>query len=116
MRSYLLLIYLFVYLGTAFVLPSCGVWKKTVVNPVTFDKAETAHDYIGKLFKVTIVGLTPVIILNAVVPEIRPFLLPVFWLENNNHSIHRYRFTSSVPRLDCSRVNSDGHFLAHRDR
>lgn len=82
MISYFLLFYLILYFIAAFALPSYRVWKKTGVNPVTFGGAETAHDYIGKLFKLTMLGLAVVVILNAVVSEIRPFLLPVFWLEN----------------------------------
>lgn len=46
------LVYMAVFFLTAMVLPSYLLYKRTGVNPVTFGKgAETAHDYIGLLFK-----------------------------------------------------------------
>ncbi len=82
MLGYILLIYLLIYFAVAFVLPSYRVWKRTGVNPVTFSGAETAHDYIGKLFKIVMAGLTAVVIIYAFAPDIYSFLLPVAWLEH----------------------------------
>ncbi len=78
---YYLPVYLLIYLVTAFILPSYRVWKKTNVNPITFRGADDAHDYIGKLFKIVMIGLTVTVIIYAFVPSIYSFLLPVFWLE-----------------------------------
>lgn len=80
--KYFLPSFLLIYFAVAFVLPSYRVWKRTGVNPVTFGGADDAHDYIGKLFKIVMLGLTSVIIIYAFVPNIYPYLLPVFWLEN----------------------------------
>ena len=80
---YFLPIYLLTYFGVAFVLPSYRVWKKTGVNPVTFRGSATAHDYIGKLFKVVMAGLALVVIVFAFVPNVYSYLLPVFWLESD---------------------------------
>lgn len=82
MIGYVLLVFLLIYFAVAFALPSYRVWKKTGVNPVTFRGAETAHDYIGKLFKVVMLGLTLVVIIYAFAPNYQSFLLPVSWLEN----------------------------------
>jgi protein-S-isoprenylcysteine O-methyltransferase Ste14 len=82
MLGCILLIYLLIYFAVAFVLPSYRVWKKTRVNPVTFRGAETAHDYIGKLFKIVMGALTAVVIISAFAPHLYSFLLPVVWLEN----------------------------------
>lgn len=83
MIGYLLIIYLIFYFGTAFLLPSYRVWKKTGITPVTFRRADNAHDYIGKLFKIVMTGLTAVIIVYAFVPDIYPYLVPVFWLASS---------------------------------
>ncbi len=80
--KYFLIIYLLFYFAVAFVLPSYRVWKRTGVNPVTFRGADNAHDYIGKLFKIVMLGLTLVVILYAFAPNYYPFLLPIVWLEN----------------------------------
>ena len=82
MIGYILIIYLIFYFGAAFVLPTYRVWKKTGVNPVTFRGADTAHDYIGKLFKIVMAVLTLAVIIYAFAPEFYPNLLPVTWLEN----------------------------------
>jgi hypothetical protein len=40
-------IYLLLYLSVAFVIPTYRTYKKTGINPITFGKADNAHDYIG---------------------------------------------------------------------
>ena len=82
MIGYILIVYLVIYLGTAFALPSYRVYKRTGINPVTFKGADNAHDYIGKLFKVVMGVLTLVVIVYAFAPEFYSYLLPVPWLEN----------------------------------
>ncbi|MDQ3710758.1 MAG: isoprenylcysteine carboxylmethyltransferase family protein [Acidobacteriota bacterium] len=82
MSGYILLIYLLIYFTAAFVLPTYRVWKRTGANPVTFCGADNTHDYIGKLFKIVMFGLTLVVILYAFAPQFYSFTLPVVWLEN----------------------------------
>ena len=82
MIGWILIVYLIVYFAAAFVLPSYRVWKRTGVNPVTFRGADTAHDYIGKLFKIVMAGLTLIVIIYAFAPNFYSFLLPIVWLEN----------------------------------
>ena len=81
---YFVPVFLLVYCAVAFVLPTYRVWKRTGVNPVTFRGEDNAHDYIGKLFKIVMVGLSVVIIIPAFVPDVYPYLLPVAWLENQS--------------------------------
>jgi protein-S-isoprenylcysteine O-methyltransferase Ste14 len=82
MIGYILLIYLVIYFGIAFVLPSYRVWKRTGVNPVTFRGADNAHDYIGKLFKIVMAALMLGAIVYAFAPRYYPFLLPIVLLES----------------------------------
>ena len=79
---YFLPIFLLVYFAVAFVLPTYRVWKRTGVNPVTFRGADTAHDYIGKLFKIVMLILTLTVITYAFAPNFYQYLLPIVWLEN----------------------------------
>lgn len=81
MTGYFLVLYLLIYFAVAFVFPSYRVWKRTGVNPITFRGADDAHNYIGKLFKIVMIGLTVTVIIYAFVPSMYSFLLPVFWLE-----------------------------------
>ncbi len=82
MNGYFLLVFLLIYFVTAFALPSYRVWKRTGTNPVVFRNADTAHDYIGKLFKIVMAGITLVVIIYSFAPGVYLFLLPVEWLEN----------------------------------
>ncbi len=82
MIGYILVIYLVFYFGAAFVLPSYRVWKRTGVNPVTFRGADTAHDYIGKLFKIVMLVLALTVIIYAFAPNFYPYVSPIVRLEN----------------------------------
>jgi len=46
----LLFAYLILYFLLVFVLRSVLLWKKTGINPFTFEKTDNAHDYNGKVF------------------------------------------------------------------
>lgn len=83
MIGYILFIYLVLYFVAAFALPTYRVWKRTGVNPVTFRGADTAHDYIGKLFKIVMLALGLAVIIYAFAPSFYQYLLPFVRLENS---------------------------------
>lgn len=83
MMKLFLPIYLLIYFAFAFVLPTYRVWKKTGINPVTFRGADTAHDYIGKLFKIVMLVLTLAVIIYTFAPNFYAYLLPIIWMENS---------------------------------
>ena len=80
--KYFLPAFLLIYFAVAFVLPSYRVWMSTGVNPVTFGGSDNAHDYIGKLFKIVMLGLTLIVIVFSFAPSFHSFLFPVNYLEN----------------------------------
>lgn len=82
MIRYLLLTFFILYFAAAFALPSYRVWKRTGVNPITFGGADDAHDYIGKLFKIVMIGLAIVLVTNSFFPLANRFLIPIFWLDH----------------------------------
>lgn len=82
MDRYTLLIYLIVYLAVAFVLPTYRVWKRTGTNPITFRGTDSAHDYVGMLFKVLMLILSLAIGARALQPAFDEHLIPIFWLES----------------------------------
>lgn len=55
-------IFLLAYLTLAFILPSYRVFRKTGINPVTFGKKDSAHDYIGLVMKI-LIGLLFAVVL-----------------------------------------------------
>jgi len=79
---YFLLVYLFVYVLVAFVWRSYIVWKHTGINPVTFKGTDTAHDFIGRVFKLVFVVVVLVVFVYSFSPIAYTYTLPIQWLEN----------------------------------
>ncbi len=78
---YVLPIYLIVYLTFAFFWRSFLVWKRTGVNPYVLGKADNAHDFVGMLFRVTLIAVVAIVILHAVSSQAYQYLTPILWLE-----------------------------------
>lgn len=81
MTRYSILIYLIIYLLVAFVLPTYRVWKRTGINPVTFGRTESAHDYVGMMFRLVMLILSLVIVISSFFPSVDEYLIPIFWLD-----------------------------------
>ena len=78
-----LLIYFIAYFLLVFVLRSFLLWKKTKVNPLTFNKGDDAHGYNGKVFGIISIIELIVVSIYAFVPNWHKFLLPFWYLEND---------------------------------
>ena len=74
-------IYLLAYLALAFVLPTYKTWKATGINPITFGKTDTAHDYIGFVMKVLIALLFVAVLCFSFGEEIYIYLNPIAYVE-----------------------------------
>ena len=81
MRIFLPL-YLLIYLVAAFVWRSYLVWKHTGINPITFQGSDTAHDFIGRLFKALFALILLVVTVFTFLPGLYRFLLPIDWLDH----------------------------------
>ena len=79
---YFLLACLITYILATFVWRSYAVWKKTGVNPFTFKDSDTAHDFIGRVFKLTFAAVVLVILVYALLPATYVYLGPIQWLEH----------------------------------
>ena len=78
-----LFIYFIAYFLLVFVLRSFLLWKKTKVNPLTFNKGDDAHGYNGKVFGIISIIELIVVSIYAFVPNWHKFLLPFWYLEND---------------------------------
>lgn len=78
---YFLPAYLFVYLLSAFVWRSFVVWKRTGINPVVFKATDSAHDYIGRLFKLLFALIVIVVLVYSFWPNGYFLFMPIEWLE-----------------------------------
>ncbi len=75
-----LIVYLLIFFGLAMILPSYRVWKTTGVNPYKLGKSESAHDYVGTLFRLTIFSVALVVIAFAFLPNLYEYLVPISYL------------------------------------
>lgn len=80
--NYGLFAYIIINFGLTFVLPSYSVWKRTGIFPVTFSNNDTAHDYIGKVFKILLALLVITSAIYAFHTEWVKYLLPIWYVEN----------------------------------
>ncbi|MGB1242738.1 MAG: methyltransferase family protein [Chitinophagales bacterium] len=78
-----LFIFLLIYFFFVFFLRSYLLWKRTGVNPLTFNKSDDAHGYNGKVF--TFISLLEfvVVFIYAFKSEWYQYLLPFWYLENS---------------------------------
>ena len=82
-----LLTYFAFFFGLAFILPTYRVWKATGVNPYKLGTSDSAHDYIGRNFRLTMLACALVVILFAFLPDVYQFLLPIYYLMNNTLAV-----------------------------
>jgi protein-S-isoprenylcysteine O-methyltransferase Ste14 len=80
--KYGLFIYLIVNFGLTFVWPSYRVWKQTGIFPVTFSNKDTAHDYIGIVFKILLAVLLSTGAIYTFYSDGIKYLLPIWYLDN----------------------------------
>jgi protein-S-isoprenylcysteine O-methyltransferase Ste14 len=82
MLKLILPLYLFLDLATAFFWRSDLIWKRTGRNPFVLGRGDSVHDFVGKLFTLTI-GLTAATVLfYALAGDWYTYLTPITWLES----------------------------------
>ncbi len=77
-----LFIYLIIYFLLVFVIRSVLLKKKTGINPLTFNKADDAHGFNGKVFLLISFLELIVVIIYAFKYDWYDYLLPFWYLEN----------------------------------
>jgi len=78
----LLFIFLIVYFFLVFFLRSYLLWKKTNINPLTFNNGDDAHGYNGRVFVFISLLELMVAIIYAFASNWYNYLLPFWYLEN----------------------------------
>jgi protein-S-isoprenylcysteine O-methyltransferase Ste14 len=77
-----LLIFLLIFFFFVFFLRSYLLWKRTGVNPFTFNKTDDAHSYNGKVFTFIFLMEFVVVVVYAFMDEWYQYLLPFWYLEH----------------------------------
>jgi protein-S-isoprenylcysteine O-methyltransferase Ste14 len=79
--KYGLFIYLIINFALTFVLPSYRIWKAKGIFAITFSNKDSAHDYIGSVFKTLLVVTLLIGAINAFYTEGVKYLLPIWYLD-----------------------------------
>lgn len=74
-------IYLLIWFALAFAWRSYLVWKRTGRNPYQLGNTESAHDFIGVLFRLTMAACTAIVLIYSFWNEGYQFLAPIVWLQ-----------------------------------
>ncbi|EGV36776.1 methyltransferase family protein [Neisseria weaveri] len=72
-----LLLYLTVYFLVVFLWPAYRLYRRTGINPITFDQADTAHNYIGRVMKCILVLSAGMVLLFVFGEEGYRYLIPI---------------------------------------
>lgn len=80
--KYFLPAYLVAYFFAAFFWRSFVVWKRTGVNPLVFKGSDSAHDYIGRVFKLLFAAAVPAVVVYSTSGRFYEYLIPMTWLEH----------------------------------
>jgi protein-S-isoprenylcysteine O-methyltransferase Ste14 len=80
--KYSLLFYYVLFFLAAMVLPTYRVWKSTGVNPYKLGRSDSAHDYIGKLFRITLIACALIVLTFVFFPTVYRQLMPIAFLNN----------------------------------
>jgi protein-S-isoprenylcysteine O-methyltransferase Ste14 len=74
-------VFIILYLGVAFVGRSWIVYRRTGINPFVLGTSDSAHDFIGRIFKFTTASLLVVIFTYALWPTAYIYFGPLMWLD-----------------------------------
>lgn len=79
--KFFLPVYLLAFFAAGFAWRSYRVWKQTGINPYALGQSDTAHDFIGQLFRLTLLACASVVLLYAFFEAGYRYLTPIGWLE-----------------------------------
>jgi protein-S-isoprenylcysteine O-methyltransferase Ste14 len=79
--KYFLPLYFIAYVAFAFFWRSYSVRKATGVNPVVFKNSDSAHDLIGRAFKLLFASVALAVVVYSFFPGVYELTVPISWLE-----------------------------------
>ncbi|MBL8202677.1 MAG: isoprenylcysteine carboxylmethyltransferase family protein [Blastocatellia bacterium] len=75
-------IYFLAWFALAFAWRSYLTWKRTGRNPYRLGKSDNAHDFVGVLFRLTMVVSAGVVLLHSLSSELYGYFAPIAWLQH----------------------------------
>ena len=84
---YFLPLYLATYFFTAFFWRSYKVWKATGINSFVLGSTDSAHDFIGRIFKVVFALIVAAVIAYSSSNMVYEYLVPITWMQHQGFKI-----------------------------
>ena len=78
-----LLIYFLLFFGLAMFWRSYIAWKRTGINPYKLGNGDTVHDFVGKLFRLTLIATALIVFVFSVMYQYYEWLSPIAWMNSS---------------------------------
>lgn len=75
-------IYLLLFFGLAIFWRSYLAWRRTGVNPYKLGNSDTVHDFVGKLFRLTMIASAVIVFMFSFLEGFYEFLVPISWMSS----------------------------------
>ena len=75
-------IYLALFFGLAMFWRSYVAWKRTGINPYALGNGDTEHDFVGKLFRFTLLATALIVLAFSLSESLYNLLMPIPWLNS----------------------------------
>ena len=85
--KFILPAYFLLYFLTAFFCRSYKVWKMTGINPFVLDSTDSAHDFIGRIFKAVFALIVAAVIAYSSSSRVYEYLVPITWMQHPGFKI-----------------------------
>ena len=76
-------IYFLLFFGLALIWRSYFAWKRTGVNPYKLGSSDTVHDFVGKLFRLTLIGSALIVFMYSFLEGVYELLVPIWWMNSS---------------------------------
>ena len=76
-------IYVLLFFGLAMFWRSYLAWKRTGVNPYKLGNTDTVHDFVGKLFRLTLIASALIVFMFSFLEGIYELLVPISWMSSS---------------------------------
>lgn len=79
-------IYFLLFFGLAMFWRSYVAWKRTGVNPYKLGNSDTVHDFVGKMFRLTLIASALNVFLFSFWEKFYELLIPISWMNSSQLS------------------------------
>ncbi|NOH00586.1 MAG: isoprenylcysteine carboxylmethyltransferase family protein [Chloroflexi bacterium] len=76
-------IYFLLFFGLAMFWRSYIAWKRTGVNPYKLGNGDTVHDFVGKLFRLTLIATALIVFVFSFLDQYYEWLSPIAWMNSS---------------------------------